>query len=89
MRTLLGLLVRLFPPPFRSHFEAAIVEHAALDCERARSRGRLAAFRSFLLTAFDIGRSALLERLRPSWVGVPMEKEGPAMSFNLDGWGAE
>ena len=91
MRTFLRFLVRLFPPSFRAHFGAAIVEHAALDCERDLSRGRLAAFRSFLLTAFDIGRSAFSERLRPSWAAVPVEKEGTAMSssFNLDRGGAE
>jgi len=91
VRTLVRLLVRLFPPSFRAHFGAAIVEHAALDCERDLSRGRLAAFLSFLVTALDIGRSAFAERLRPSWPGVPLEKEGTSMSssFNLDGWGAE
>jgi MacB-like protein len=91
VRALLRALVRLFPRPFRSHFGAAIVEHAALDCERERSHGRLAAFRSFLLTAFDLGRSAVSERLRPSWAAVPFEKEGTAMrsSFTLEGGGAE
>jgi putative ABC transport system permease protein len=89
VRTLLRTLVRLFPPPFRSRFGPAIVEHAALDCERDLSRGRVAGLRALLLTALDIGRSAFLERLRPSWSGVPMEKEGTTMSFNLDGWGAE
>jgi hypothetical protein len=77
VRTLLRLLVRLFPASFRSHFGAAIFAHAALDCERDRSRGRLAAFCSFLLTAFDIGRSAFLERLRPSWAGGPSRKQEP------------
>jgi putative ABC transport system permease protein len=91
VRTLLRLLVRLFPPSFRSRFGAAIVEHAAHDCERDRARGRGAVLRSFLLTAFDIGRSAFSERLHPSWAGVPLEKEGTAVrsTFNLDGWGAE
>ena len=73
MKTALGWLVRLFPEPFRERFGAAIVEHAVLDCERDARRGRLAGAR-FLATAFDIGRAALAERLRPRWAGVPAEK---------------
>lgn len=88
MKTALGFLVRLFPKAFQEHFGAAIVEHAALDCESERGRGRLAAARAFLVTAFDICRAAFAERLRPTWSGVPAEK-GKAMSFILNGWGAE
>jgi predicted permease len=91
VKTALAWLVRLFPKSFREHFGEAIVEHAALDCERRRL-GRLAAARSLLATVFDLGRSALAERWRPSWAAVPTANgkgKGRAMSFTLDGGGAE
>jgi len=34
VRTFLRFLVRLFPPSFRAHFGAAIVEHAAMYARR-------------------------------------------------------
>ena len=88
MKAALGWLVRLFPKSFREHFGAAIVEHAALDWEAGRRGGRLAGARSFVATALDICRSAFAERLRPSWASISREK-GRAMSFTLDGWGAD
>ncbi len=87
MKTLIGWLVRLFPESFREQFGAAIVEHAALDCEREGRSGRLAGARSFLATAFDILGTALAERFRPSCSGVPVQK-GRSMTFT-HGWGAE
>ena len=57
MKTALGALVRLFPKAFREHFGDAIVEHALLDWERDRRRGRLAGARSFARTVFDLVRA--------------------------------
>ena len=88
VKTLLTVLVRLFPAPFRTHFGEEIVEHAALDWERDRRRGVMAGARSFGSTVFDLFRSGLAERLRPSLADVPVAKKGKSMSFDLDGWGA-
>jgi hypothetical protein len=86
VKTLLRALVRLFPAPFRARFGDAVVEHALLDWERDRRRGVLAGARSLASTVFDLGRSALAERLRPSWPDVPAKKKGPTMSLDLIGW---
>jgi hypothetical protein len=88
VKALLGWLLWLFPESFRERFGAAILEHAALDCERDRRGGRLAGARSLLATAADIARSGVAERLRPSWSGVPVEKGRP-MSIALNGWATE
>jgi len=88
MKAALRFLVRLFPQSFREHFGAVIVEHARLDYERDHRAGRWNGLRSLLATAFDICRSGLSERIRPSWAGVPEEK-GRAMSFTGTGGGAE
>jgi len=88
VKAALGFFVRLFPKSFREEFGGAIVEHAVLDCERDWRRGRFAGARSFVATVFDICRSALAERLRPSWAFVPVKKGRP-MSLILNGWGAE
>jgi predicted permease len=86
MKTLLSTLVRLFPMAFRARFGEAILEHALLDWERDKRRGRVAAVRSLASTVFDLGRSALAERLRPSGPDVPALKKGQTMSFDLNGW---
>ncbi len=86
MKALLGALLRLFPVPFRDRFGDAVVEHALLDWERDRQRGPVAAARSLAATVFDLGRSAVAERLRPSWPDVPAQKKGPTMSLDLNGF---
>ena len=86
MKALLSSLVRLFPKAFRAHFGDAVVEHALLDWERDRKSGRVAAVRSLAATVFDLGHSALAERLRPSCPDVPAKKKGQTMSLDLNGW---
>ena len=88
MKTLLSFLVRLFPGSFRSHFGEEIVEQALLDCARDWQGGVVAGVRSFASTVFDLLRSAIAERLRPSWAEAPVRKKGKSMSFDLDGWSA-
>ena len=46
----------------------------------------MAGARSLASTVFDLGRSALAERLRPSCPDVPAPKKGKTMSFDLNGW---
>jgi putative ABC transport system permease protein len=87
VKTLLALLVRLFPASFRARFGDEIVEHAALDCERERRRGLVAGARSLASNVLDLCQSALAERLRPAWAHAPV-KRGRTMSLDLDGWGA-
>ena len=86
MRTALHALLHLFPAPFRAHFGDDVVEHALLDWERDRRRGPVAAGRALAATVLDLGRSAVAERLRPSWPDLPAEKKGPTMSLDLHGW---
>jgi AraC-like DNA-binding protein len=69
MTSLLTLLVRLFPKPFRDQFAAGMIEQVERDYDRARTRGRLAACWCVLATALDLVRSAVAERWSPTWVG--------------------
>jgi predicted permease len=80
-------LVRLFPRPFRERFGEAMVEHAALELERARSRGRLAGARAAAAGAWDLARAALAERWRPTWTAPAGEtRRKKHMRQTLQGW---
>ena len=68
MRSVLTLLVGLFPAAFREQFGADVAEQVQADYDRARSLGRLKALGFWLVTAADLVRSALGERWNPSWV---------------------
>ena len=70
MRTLAIWLLRLFPPAFRNHFGAEIVEQAQEDFRRARSRGRLWACVEALLSTLDLMRAAAAERWNPTLAGT-------------------
>jgi putative ABC transport system permease protein len=86
VKALLRALVRLFPAPFRARFGDIVIQHALLDWQRDRKRGLVAGARGIAFTLFDLGTSALAERLRPSCPAAPVEKKGKNMSFDLDGW---
>src|SRR5262249_4161092 len=86
VRTLLRTLVRLFPKSFRSRFGNEVVEHALLDWEHDKKQGVAARAWSIASTVVDLGRSALAERLQPSWREAPAPKKGPSMTLDLNGW---
>jgi hypothetical protein len=75
VKTLIEALARLFPAPFRDRYGDAVVAHALLDWERDRKRGAAAASLSLAANLFDLGRSALAERLRPSWPAAPAPRK--------------
>jgi hypothetical protein len=67
MSPIFELLLQLFPRPFRRQFAAEISEQLRIDLARERSRGlRFAAWFS-VASGFDLLRSALAERMRPSF----------------------
>jgi predicted permease len=86
MRTVFSWLVRLFPERFRERFGEAMLEHAALDVERARARGRLAGARAALGTAADLLWAALAERWRPAWTAANGETRRKDMRGSLQAW---
>jgi predicted permease len=67
VKSALTRLLRFFPAAFREQFGAEMAEQIASDYDCARSRGRLDAFAFSLLTGWDLVRSSLTERWRPTW----------------------
>jgi predicted permease len=67
MRALLVWLVRLYPRPFRDEFGDDVREQLVRDYDRARAQGRLAGAWCALACATDIVRSAIAERVNPTW----------------------
>ena len=88
MKTIVALLVRLFPRDFRSRFGESVVEHAALDHEKTRGRGLAARARSFAAIALDLVRAAIADRFDPSWTESRTRK-GEFMGIDLTGWSGE
>ncbi|MFV1988943.1 MAG: ABC transporter permease [Gemmatimonadota bacterium] len=85
MRSLLALLVRLFPRGFREQFGADMVEQVHSDYDRARLRGRLRAIAFALGTGLDLLRASAVERFDPAWVNTDertIERVGMGMMIN-------
>lgn len=82
----LGLLVRLFPPGFRTRFGPEILEQLREDWAATRARGRLAAFGFTLAAALDLVVAAAAERWRPSLSTAPRGGGGGVMRWLRDGW---
>jgi len=70
VRSILRLLVRLFPVSFRERFGSGMVEQIEQDYDRARTRGFLASFSFALGTAWDLVRSGIAEHVNPTWVSA-------------------
>ncbi len=88
MRTLLGWMVRWFPAPFRDRFAAEMLDQVDRDYRAARQRGAGATIRFATGTAFDLVRSAIAERLHPSWPGLPAARR-KGMRWTLNEWGRD
>jgi predicted permease len=87
VKSLLALLVRLFPEDFRDQFAAGMIEQVERDYDHARARGRLAAYWFALATALDLVRSGVAERWSPTWVGLQgPPAEGRGMGRTLSEW---
>lgn len=68
MKAILRLMVRAFPAPFRAQFGAEVIDQIERDYDRARTRGAPAALLFTLTTAFDLTRSGIAERWKPTVV---------------------
>jgi putative ABC transport system permease protein len=87
MKSLLEQCVRLFPRAFREQYELELVEHLGDQYARARARGWLPLIGFAIATAFDLVRSALAERWRPTWTRPPIaSQEKTDMQSLLDNW---
>lgn len=85
MKSLLTLLVRLFPKGFREQFGADMVEQVHSDYDRARSRGRLRSIAFALGTGLDLLQASAVERFDPAWVNTnerTIERVGVGMMMN-------
>ena len=67
MNRFLNALIRLFPRGFRLQFGADLAAYVGDGYERARSAGWTRALGFTLATAIDLTRSAVAERLDPTW----------------------
>ncbi len=89
MKTIVSLLVRLFPRDFRSRFGDSVVELAARDHEKTRGRGLATRAMSFAAIALDLVRAAIADRFDPSWTETRTRKKGEFMGIDLTGWSGE
>ncbi|HVW03790.1 MAG TPA: ABC transporter permease [Vicinamibacterales bacterium] len=67
MSRIIRLAVALFPPAFRREFGSSMRAMAGEEIDRARSRGRLAAWRCTLYTVMNLAGAACAEWVRPTW----------------------
>ncbi|MBT8488185.1 MAG: ABC transporter permease [Gemmatimonadetes bacterium] len=86
MSHLLRVLLLLVPAPFRVRFGDEIREQIEADRHLARRRGRLALMRFDLDTAADLARTALTERISPSWEGHHGTDDGMGVGMMMMGW---
>lgn len=68
MRTLITLLVRLYPPAFRAAFGRGLVEAMLADYERGRAHGRVAGLWRAVTIVADGLVAVMAERLNPVWI---------------------
>ncbi|MEO7998613.1 MAG: ABC transporter permease, partial [Gemmatimonadaceae bacterium] len=87
MKSLLKLLMRVFPAPFREQHEHEMLDQIERDYNRARNESNPSAVMFTLSTALDLTRSGFAERWNPTVVRPhamqPGEKD---MREKLDEW---
>ena len=87
MRTLLGLMVHLFPVRFREEFGPELIDQIAIDHDRAIATGFRAEVVFFVTTALDLVRSAIAEHGQPTWTqGRPATKGSGGGDMGLRIW---
>jgi predicted permease len=86
VRYFLAFLIRLFPPAFRREFGAVMLDDIERDSRRARSGGAMAAIGFSIATTVDLIRSAIAERLNPTWNANAIPAEGKDMKSLLQDW---
>jgi predicted permease len=87
MSSLFAFLLRLFPAAFRKQFGAEMLEQIRGDYERAWSRGRVIVLGFTIVTAWDLVRSAVAERLHPSWASdATANARREEKNGMIDGW---
>jgi predicted permease len=72
---LLTLLIRTFPRDFRHAFGDGMLEVVQSDYVHARAGGRAKAAVFLVATAWDLVKTGVQERLRPSWKQSPQNAE--------------
>jgi predicted permease len=86
VRRLLIALIGLYPRAFRRQFGASIAEDIADDHARAKSRGTLATIGFAAGTSLDLLRSAIAERINPTWNAHEVILEGKDMKALFSDW---
>ncbi len=86
MRPLLDILLLLVPTPFRTRFGDEMRDQIQADRAEARHQGRLALMRFDGATAVDLLRTAIAERLSPSWEGHHRTDENTGVGMMMMGW---
>lgn len=90
MKRLFRIFARALPAPFREQFGEEVIEQSARDYERARLRGIPAAITCTLITALDLIRSGIAERLNPTVVRPhTIERGEKDMREKLHEWGMD
>jgi predicted permease len=85
MRSLLALLLRLFPADFRERFGPEMLEQMQTDLRRTQARGRWSATLFAARTASDLVRAAFAERWSPTLLADrPSRREGRMMTMMGD-----
>ena len=87
MKTVLRGLIRLFPAPFRAQFGHGMLDDLEHEYQHTRARGRAATVWFAVATSWDLVRSAVAERVSPSWTRPqPSIDEGPDMGWTGKDW---
>lgn len=92
MSRFLDFLVRLLPSEFRDQFGDEIREHIALDREHLARHGSLRLWIGTLATAWDLLRTAALERIAPSWIEPGIGRRttlSNTLENMMNGWGRD
>lgn len=86
MKSLLILLIRLFPSGFRAQFGADMAAQITIEHEQARIRGGASAVVFAVTAALDLIGSALAERINPTWVDPSMQTNHKRAEWPMSGW---
>ena len=90
MRSILELLIRLFPSHFEARFGAEMLDQIRRDYALARTGGLIEAFAFTLATSVDFVGCVVLERCWPTLKRTPPRAIGTSRGeMGIDGWRAD